>query len=111
MALYHFSAQMISRSTGRSATAAAAYRSGQEIADQRTGQVHDYSRKGGVVHCEVLAPDGAASWVSDRSALWNAVEMAEKALPPVRVGGGCERRKRSTLVINRRGYLPETDFV
>lgn len=78
MALYHFSAQMISRSTGRSATAAAAYRSGQEISDQRTGEVHDYSRKGGVVHCEVLAPDGAASWVFDRSALWNAVEMAEK---------------------------------
>jgi ATP-dependent exoDNAse (exonuclease V) alpha subunit len=78
MALYHFSAQMISRSTGRSATAAAAYRSGQEITDQRTGEVHDYSRKGGVVHSEVLAPDGAASWVFDRSALWNAVEVAEK---------------------------------
>jgi len=78
MALYHFSAQMISRSTGRSAVAAIAYRSGQEITDERTGIVHDYTRKGGVVHCEILAPDGAPAWVCDRAELWNAVEGAEK---------------------------------
>ena len=59
MALYHLSAQMISRSAGRSAVAAIAYRSGLEITDERTGIVHDYTRKGGVVHCEILAPDGA----------------------------------------------------
>ncbi|MBD4086865.1 MobA/MobL family protein, partial [Xanthomonas citri pv. citri] len=47
MAIYHLSAQIISRKAGRSATAAAAYRSGSEIVDERTGEVHDYSRKQG----------------------------------------------------------------
>lgn len=78
MAIYRFSAQMISRSAGRSAVAASAYRSGQELACERTGEVHDYSRKGGVVHSEIMAPDGAPEWATDRARLWNEVEAAEK---------------------------------
>lgn len=78
MAIYRFSAQMISRSAGRSAVAASAYRSGQELACERTGEVHDYSRKGGVVHSEIIAPDGAPEWATDRARLWNEVEAAEK---------------------------------
>ena len=45
MAIYHFSAQVISRSVGRSATAAAAYRAGEKIVDKRTGEIYDYTRK------------------------------------------------------------------
>lgn len=77
MAIYHLSVKTISRSAGRSATAAAAYRSGVEIADQRTGEVHDYTRKRGIVHTELVLPDGAPEWAVDRAASWNAAEQAE----------------------------------
>jgi len=78
MAIYHFDASVISRSKGRSATAASAYRTAEVITDHRTGEVHDYTRKGGVLHTEIIAPDNAPAWVHDRSALWNAVEDAER---------------------------------
>lgn len=78
MAIYRFSAQMISRSAGRSAVAAAAYRAGAELTCDRTGQVHDYTRKGGVVSSEIIAPNGAPEWATDRARLWNEVEAAEK---------------------------------
>ena len=68
---------MISRSAGRSATAAAAYRSAERIEDHRTGLVFDYRARGGVDHVETLAPADAPAWVQDRAALWNAVEQAE----------------------------------
>jgi len=67
----------VSRSAGRSATAAAAYRAAVEIADERTGLVHDYSRKSGVEHREIVLPNGAPEWAADRAALWNAAEQAE----------------------------------
>jgi ATP-dependent exoDNAse (exonuclease V) alpha subunit len=78
MAIYHFDASVISRSKGRSATAASAYRTAEVIKDHRTGEVHDYSRKGGVLHTEIIAPNNAPAWVHDRSSLWNAVEDAER---------------------------------
>jgi hypothetical protein len=78
MAIYHFDASVISRSKGRSATAAAAYRTAEVINDHRTGEVHDYTRKGGVMHTEIIAPDHAPAWVHDRSALWSAVEDVER---------------------------------
>lgn len=78
VAIYHLSVKTISRSAGRSATAAAAYRAGVQITDERTGDVHDYSRRGGVESAELVLPVGAPSWASDRSALWNAAEQAEK---------------------------------
>ena len=81
MAIYHLAAQMISRSAGRSATGAAAYRAGKKgevIDDVRTGEVHDYTRKLGVLHAEIMAPAGAMGWVSKRVELWNRVELAEK---------------------------------
>jgi len=77
VAIYHLSVKTISRSAGRSATAAAAYRSGVEITDQRTGEVHDYTRKRGIVHTELVLPDGAPEWAVDRAASWNAAEQAE----------------------------------
>lgn len=78
MAIYHLSVKAISRSAGRSATAAAAYRAGVEIADTRTGEVHDYTRKRGVVSADLVLPAGAPEWAADRAALWNAAEHAER---------------------------------
>jgi len=78
VAIYHLSVKPISRSAGRSATAAAAYRAGVEIADERTGEVHDYRRKGGVESADIVLPDGAPEWATNRGALWNAAEKAEK---------------------------------
>ena len=77
MAIYHLRATMISRSQGRSATAAAAYRVAERIEDRRTGLTFDYAARGGVDHTEILAPDHAPDWVRDRSELWNRVEEAE----------------------------------
>jgi hypothetical protein len=77
MAIYHLRATMISRSAGRSATAAAAYRSATHIEDHRTGLSFDYRARSGVDHVEILAPAHAPEWAQDRAALWNAVEAAE----------------------------------
>lgn len=78
MAQYRLSSQVIGRSTGRSAVASAAYRAGQSLSDERTGQVHDFSRRGGVLHAEIMAPANAPDWMRDRARLWNAVEIAER---------------------------------
>ena len=78
MAIFHLSVKPISRSAGRSATAAAAYRAGEKILDERTGEIHDYARRGGVETADLVLPDGAPEWASDRARLWNAAELAEK---------------------------------
>lgn len=78
MASYHFSVQIVKRSAGRSVIAMAAYRAGERLHDSRRGVTEDYSNRRGVVHREILAPEGSAAWLRDREALWNAVEYAEK---------------------------------
>jgi len=78
MAIYHLNAQALSRSSGASAVAAAAYRSGEDLKDERTGERHDYSHRSGVDHAEIIAPDQAPDWVRDRAQLWNAAEEAER---------------------------------
>ena len=78
MAIYHLSAKVISRAGGRSSVAAAAYRTAGRLRDDRQGLEHDYSRKGGVVHSEIMAPENAPDWMRDRDQLWNAVEAVEK---------------------------------
>lgn len=77
MAIYHHSTTAITRSSGRSATGAAAYRAGEKVVDERTGEVHNYRRKRGVLGKEIVMPDGA-SWKPTREQLWNAAEAAEK---------------------------------
>lgn len=77
MAIYHLSVKAISRSAGRSATAAAAYRAGCQITDERTGEIHDYTRKGGVVETGIVVP-AESDWKPSRSELWNAAEAAER---------------------------------
>mgnify|MGYP000977021668 CR=1 FL=1 len=78
MAIYHCSIKIIKRSQGRSAVAAAAYRSGQKLTNKWDGITHDYTKKGGVAHSEILLPAHAPPEFSDRSTLWNSVEKTEK---------------------------------
>lgn len=88
MAIYHFSAQIFSRKAkqgpngdyvrpGSKVAAAAAYRSGTQLRDYRTGEVHDYSNRKGVAHAEVMVPAGGAAWLEDRELLWATVERME----------------------------------
>lgn len=72
MAIYSLAVQTIKRSEGRSSTAAAAYRFGVCIKDERTGQKHDFTRRSGVLHSAIVGFDG------DVSSLWNSAELAEK---------------------------------
>jgi Ti-type conjugative transfer relaxase TraA len=78
VAIYHFSAKVIQRSHGRSAVAAAAYRAAADLHDQRVGQSYDFTAKTGVVHSEILLPDGAPARWRDRATLWNEVEASER---------------------------------
>ena len=77
MALYHFSAKIIGRAAGRSAVAAAAYRAAERLHDERLGRDHDFTAKAGVVHSEILLPEGAPERWRDRATLWNEVEARE----------------------------------
>lgn len=105
MAIYHLSVQIISRSAGHNAVAAAAYRSGERLKDwqqvsaekaridalkgsvspeavaaerQRKVGVYDYRRKRGIDHSEVISPPNAPAWMADRETLWNGVEKSER---------------------------------
>jgi len=75
VALYSASIKPVSRGGGRSATAAAAYRNAERITDERTGEIHDYTRRSGVDHVEAFAPHGHA--VQGSAELWNKAEAAE----------------------------------
>jgi len=76
MAIMHMDIKPICRSKGRSATAAAAYRSGDKITDERTGIVHDYSRRTGVESSTMIFPPEAGA--VSRSQIWNMAEAAER---------------------------------
>lgn len=78
LAIFYCQMSIVSRTTGRSAVAAAAYRAAKTLTNERDGLVHDYSRREGVGHSEVLLPEGVVvEWARDRSALWNAAERIE----------------------------------
>lgn len=78
MAIYHLSGQVIKRSEGRSSVAAAAYRLGLSMVDDRTGERHDYTRKSGVDGWAQMTPDNAPAWMADPAVCWNSVEAVEK---------------------------------
>jgi hypothetical protein len=95
VAIFYMDVKIIGRSSGRSATGAAAYRAGEKLhsiahASYQSGEkiqgkkgkgdkvTHDYTKKGGVVHSEILLPDNAPPEYADRETLWNAVEASEK---------------------------------
>ncbi|MDR1703646.1 MAG: MobA/MobL family protein [Clostridiales bacterium] len=79
MAIFHSHLKVITRGKGKSAVAAAAYQAGEIIKNEHDGVVHDYTRKGGVVHAEILLPGHAPAEYKDRAILWNAVEKVEKS--------------------------------
>ncbi len=72
MAIYHLTTKAVSRAKGQSSIASAAYRSGEKIENERTGEIADYTRKQEVDHKEIIGFDGS------RSELWNKAEKAEK---------------------------------
>jgi ATP-dependent exoDNAse (exonuclease V) alpha subunit len=92
MAIYHLSVKIIGRGSGRSAIGSAAYRAGEklrlvekaayragmELRDEDTQTTYDYTKKGGVVHKEIILPENAPPEYKDRETLWNAVEAREK---------------------------------
>src|SRR6185312_8280681 len=78
MAIYHFSAKVIGRSSGRSAIASAAYRAAERLHDDKLDRDHDYTQKAGVIHSEILLPEGAPARWQDRGTLWNEVEAGER---------------------------------
>ena len=92
MAIYHLSAQVISRGAGRNAVNAAAYRRAARMQDERTGETFSYVQKRDVLHSEITIPEGAPSWaqallerhslepVAASEELWNRVELHEKRL-------------------------------
>ena len=79
MAIYPLSMKPIPRGGGRSAVASAAYRACQKLTNERDGLTHDFTRKRGLEHAEIVIPkDSKADWAKDRSTLWNMAEAAEK---------------------------------
>ena len=84
MAIFHLNIKPVARSTGRTATAAAAYRAGERIRDERTGALYNHSKRDDVLHKEIFLPsrldrpDAGMDWARDRSTLWNTAEKAEQ---------------------------------
>ena len=112
MAIYHLSVSSVSRSTGRSAVAAAAYRAGARLRDERTGLTHDYTRRSGVLAAEIVAPPGCVPF--DRERLWQAVEAAERrkdsmTAREIRVALPAELEREAAQALARRfgGWLAE----
>jgi len=77
MAIYHFTAQVIGRSAGRSSVSAAAYRSGETLVDERTGEICRPRRRERVAHAQIIAPADAPEWAADRGKTWNSVEARD----------------------------------
>ena len=79
IAIYHCGIKIISRGKGKSAVAAAAYRSGEKIKNDYDGVTHDYTNKRGITHTEIILPSHAPPEFAERSTLWNSVEQIEKS--------------------------------
>lgn len=77
MAIYHVNLKAFGRAQGHSSVAAAAYRAGVRLKDERTGIVHNFANRRGVVGAHVLTPAGAPAWASRSAELWNRVEATE----------------------------------
>ena len=74
MAIYHCTTKTVNRSSGRTAVASMAYRAGEKLEDKRTGLTHDFTRKDGVAHTEIVSN---LNIEIDRSQLWNLAEQSE----------------------------------
>lgn len=78
MAIFHFSAKVVSRKAGQSAIAKAAYNARDKLTDERTGEVKDFHRAEGLQFSGIYLPKDAPEWAHDRAQLWNEQERAEK---------------------------------
>ena len=82
MTVFYLQISSLSRGAGRRATAAAAYRSGERIRDERTGELYNHVRRRDVLHTEIFLPSqfdaSQVSWARSRERLWNTAEHAEK---------------------------------
>lgn len=103
MAIYRCEFKIISRGSGHRACAAAAYRAGEKIMDERYGAAHDYTRKTGVAASFILAPENAPDWMSNRTELWNAVEAVERRKD-------AQLCREVLLSLLRISELPDSDF-
>jgi Ti-type conjugative transfer relaxase TraA len=106
LAIYHLTVKIISRARGQSVAAAAAYRSGSALRDERYGVTHNYARNGKAAHSEIMSPTGAPAWVQDRETLWNRVEAAERRKDAqlaraVEIGLPVELSPRESLALTR----------
>lgn len=77
MAIYHMSIKNISRAKGKTAIAAAAYRSGTILTDSETGITHNYVKKSEVAYTEIILPEHAPAEYANRETLWNEVQKIE----------------------------------
>jgi ATP-dependent exoDNAse (exonuclease V) alpha subunit len=81
MAIYFLNIKTFGRTDGSSAVAAAAYRAGERLRDERTGRIHDHTDRQDILHKEIVLPsrlaDASLEWAADRSSLWNSAEQAE----------------------------------
>lgn len=68
----------VSRGKGQSLVRAAAYNARAHLVDERTGEVWDYGRKGGLLAEMIYAPKDAPAWSRDLMQLVNHIEAAEK---------------------------------
>lgn len=82
MAIFYLQISSISRGSGRRSTAAAAYRAGERIRDERSGGLHNYAHRRDVLHTEIFLPQPLGgmppAWAQNRERLWNTAEHAEK---------------------------------
>ncbi len=82
MAHFYLNITSVSRGAGRNAVASAAYRAGERLREERTGRIHNHSRRRDVVHTEIFVPEQFAAqpleWARDRERLWNTADHVEK---------------------------------
>ena len=78
MAEFRLSVYKASRAEGKNGIAMAAYRAAERLTDPKTGETIDYSRKQGVLYSEIIAPENAPDWATDRQELWSRSEAAHK---------------------------------
>ncbi len=78
MAVEYFNMSVQQRSKAQSATAKSAYNSCCAITDERTGVSYDYSKKSGLVHSEIIFPEGMPQ--EERGELWNRIEKSESRI-------------------------------
>ncbi|KKB96217.1 ATP-dependent RecD-like DNA helicase [Candidatus Arcanobacter lacustris] len=104
MAIFHSSAGIVSRSTGRTAQMAAAYITGKMIVDERTGE-HKLYNKSHDIHSNILTPDNAPEWSKDTSTLWNYVEKFEDQIANYRFRGHSNELKNEKSMAAKLEYL------